>query len=364
MTWHLAPASKFGELAAEWDDLQRRTTNTPFLESLFLVPLLEIFGSGREVIAMHRVGGRADTAAIVAPVGRGMWSTFQPSQLPLGPWLCTASDDLSARMQGLLRVLPGWPLGLGATQLDPRLAGRPVEADNLRTLDYVRTSFIDVDGPFEAYWDARGKNLRQNMRKQRNKLQAEGTTTTFECLTAPEQVAKAIRDYGALESSGWKADTGTAIHPNNDQGRFYTQVLQSFCAQGRARIIRYCFAGKAVSMDLCIDNGPLVVILKTAYDESVRSVSPSTLMRQEEFEAWWNEGRYRRIEFYGKTMEWHTRWTDRERLLFHATAYRWPLLRSLHERLRALRAMPVDAAPDLSDRGLPSVSPDTTRTLS
>ncbi len=349
MTWHIAPSSSFADLAAEWDDLQRRTTNTPFLESLFLGPLLEIFGSGREVIAVHRDGGRADAAAIVAPVGRGMWSTFQPSQLPLGPWLCSASDNIGLRMQSLLRALPGWPLGLGATQLDPGLAARPADTDNLRTIDYVRTSLIDIEGPFEAYWDARGKNLRQNTRKQRNKLVSEGTTTSFESLTNPEQVAEAIRDYGALESAGWKAGTGTAIHPANEQGRFYTRMLQSFCARGRGRIVRYRFAGKVVSMDLCIDNGPLVVILKTAYDESLRSVSPSTLMRQEEFETWWNEGRYRRIEFYGKTMEWHTRWTDKERQLFHATAYRWPVLRSLHERLQALRSAPAVSAPKVAD---------------
>ena len=60
-------------------------------------------------------------------------------------------------------------------------------------------------------------------------------------------------------------------------------------------------------------------------------------MRQDQFRAWWDEGRYRRIEFYGKTLEWHTRWTDTERTLYHATAYRWPWLGRAHARLAARR---------------------------
>jgi CelD/BcsL family acetyltransferase involved in cellulose biosynthesis len=338
MTWTLWPCTTFAEHAAAWDALQRATTRTPFLESLFLQPLIEEFGSGREVLAMHRSDGDIDAATIVRPVGLGMWETFQPSQLPLGPWMAKTGSALAKQMRSLLAALPRFGLGLGVTQLDPRLQPRPTERGDLRLLDYVNTSHIDICGTFEEYWEARGKNLRQNTRKQRNKLQAEGIEPRLDCITDPTQVAAAMDDYGRLESAGWKAGTGTAIHPDNAQGRFYRRMLESFCTAGRARIYRYHFGKKVVSMDLCIDDGPLVVVLKTAYDESYRAVSPSTLMRQDEFKRWWDEGRYRRIEFYGKTMEWHTRWTEAERGLYHATVYRWPALRTLHERLLRLQA--------------------------
>lgn len=337
MSWQLIPAARFADHAPAWDELQRRTTDTPFLESAFLVPLLQEFGSGRELLALNTGPGGLTLGAIVRPAGKGMWETFQPSQLPLGPWVAAPDTDLAVAMKSLLHALPGLVLGLGMTQLDPKLQPRPADSDQLHTLDYIGTSFIDIEGPFDAYWEARGKNLRQNCRKQRNKLQAEGTEVRLETVTDPAGVAAAMQDYGALESAGWKAGTGTAIHPDNAQGRFYTRMLENFCAQGRGRIVRYRFGERVVSMDLCIDNGPLVVILKTAYDESFKAVSPSTLMRQDEFEQWWNEGRYRRIEFYGKTMEWHTRWTDRERGLYHATLHRWELLRTLRDQWASLR---------------------------
>ena len=343
MTWQISPCARFAEHAAAWDALQAATTNTPFLESGFLRPLLQQFGSGREMLALHRSGtaGELDAAAIVRPTGRGMWETFQPSQLPLGPWLAAPGVGLETRLRSLITALPGLALGLGATQLDPRLQPRPEDSAALRCLDYIQTSFIDISGSFDTYWEARGKNLRQNTRKQRNKLQADGTLISLDCVTDPTQVASALADYGALESAGWKAGTGTSIHPDNAQGRFYRAMLEDFCARGHGRIYRMRFGDKVVSMDLFIDNGPLVVILKTAYDETYRTVSPSTLMRHDEFNAWWDEGRFQRIEFYGKTMEWHTRWTTDERGLYHATAYRWPWLRGVHEQISKRRAAAV-----------------------
>lgn len=341
MSWTLVPSSRFSEHASQWDTLQRASTDTPFLESAFLAPLLDVFGAGGELLALHARAGTFDAAAIVKPMGGGRWATFQPSQLPLGAWVQHRDADVSALARELMHSLPGMTLSLGLSQLDPRLTALPAEDKSLRIQPYVNTSFIDVAGSFDEYWDARGKNLRQNTRKQRNKLQAESTPTRIDCVSQASDVLEALVQYGALESAGWKADTGTAIGADNAQGRFYASMLQNFCSLGRGRIYRYWFGDRVVAMDLCIDNGPLVVILKTAYDENMKQFSPSVLMRQDEFEAWWDEGRFKRIEFYGKTMEWHTRWTGDERCLYHATYYRWPWVARARELVLGLRKRPA-----------------------
>jgi CelD/BcsL family acetyltransferase involved in cellulose biosynthesis len=353
MSWKLHRGAQFEQHAESWDTLQRQTTNTPFLESAFVAPLLQVFGSGQELLAFHLNGGRLDAAALVRPTGGGRWETFQPSQLPLGAWIAGADEDVAALARELLLSLPGLALSLGLTQLDPRLNPRPAPRDSLRLQDYVNTSFIDIAGGFDTYWEQRGKNLRQNTRKQRNKLQTDSVNTRLDCVSSAAELPQALAHYGALESAGWKAGTGTAIAADNDQGRFYLQMLGRFCELGRARVYRYWFDDRVVAMDLCIDNGPLVVILKTAYDESFKQVSPSVLMRQDEFKAWWEEGRYRRIEFYGKTMEWHTRWTSDERGLYHATVFRWSWVMRLRDKL-ASRSRPP---PEPGNTVLPLASP-------
>ncbi len=332
MSWKLLPGRQFSEHAAAWDALQSASTQTPFLESVFVIPLLNVFGDGREQLALHTNSqGQLDAAALVQPIGGGRWATFQPSQLPLGAWVCAAHSDIGSLAAALLPALPGMALSMSLTQLDPKLNPRPAADKTLRIQDYVNTSYVDVSGTFDAYWEGRGKNLRQNTRKQRNKLQTEGTTTRIDCVSQPEDVAQALVQYGALESAGWKAASGTAIDTGNRQGRFYGDMLINFCRLGRGRVVRYWFNDRVVAMDLCIDNGPVVVILKTAYDESLKQVSPSVLMRHDEFKSWWEEGRFQRIEFYGKTMEWHTRWTSEERGLYHATVYRWPWVAKARE---------------------------------
>jgi CelD/BcsL family acetyltransferase involved in cellulose biosynthesis len=338
MTWTLVPASRYAEHALAWDALQARTTDTPFLDSAFLQPALALLSDRPVWLALQGDPAAPSAAALVQAAGHGMWQTFQPSQLPLGAWVQSGTDDPIALAGSLLPRLPGLALGLGLTQLDPRLVPRPADGERVRTLDYIDTSWVSIEGDWDAYWNARGKNLRQNTRKQRKKVQAEGLEIVFDELTAPADVAAALADYGRLESTGWKAGGGTAIHPDNDQGRFYRAMLESFAAQGRARMVRCRFGNEVVSMDLCICSGPMVVILKTAYDERHKAVSPSTLMREDEFARWWAEGRLKRIEFYGKTLEWHTRWSGQQRRLYHATVYRFGAIKALHLRWKDRQA--------------------------
>lgn len=337
MSWQIISIDRFSDYSQQWDSILESGIPVPFLESDFLRPLLTEFGSGKERLAIETQDGILRAAAIVMPFRQGFWQTFQPSQLPLGTWISRPDADVTELCGTLVSSLPGFALGIGITQLDPILHPRPTDSPGKSTLDYIQTAWVDIEGPFETYWDARGKNLRTNLRKQRSKLEAEGTIPVLECITDPKQVAQALKDYGTLESAGWKAQGGTAIHPDNAQGRFYLQMLESFCARGKGRIYRYRFGDKVVAMDLCIESGDRIVILKTAYDEHYKTVSPSSLMRQDEFREFFNESKLKRIEFYGKVMEWHTRWTDNSRTLYHVTVYRWPVLQHIHDRLRRLQ---------------------------
>lgn len=344
MAWTILPIEKFAEHAALWDALVCARPGTPFLESAFLRPLLEVFGNGNERLCLLHHNGRLRAAAIMQRGRKSIWQTFQPSQLPLGAWIADDHVDLLAATSSLLRQLPGITLALGASQVDPRLQPRPVDSPTLRTQDYIATAWVDVEGCFEDYWEGRGKNLKQNTRKQRNRLQTEGIVTRIECITAPERVAEAIGDYGMLESAGWKGADGTAIAPDNAQGRFYRAMLENYCALGRGRIYRYWFGDKVVAMDLCIHDDAVLVILKTAYDESYKSVSPSTLMRHDQFLQLFAEQKFRRIEFFGKVMEWHTRWTAQSRTIYHTTAYRWAWLKTLHAYRTVVREAEASVA--------------------
>jgi Acetyltransferase (GNAT) domain len=313
-------------------------------------PLLHHFGDGGVRVALCDDGSRPLAAAMLRRDGTGRWTTWQPSQLPLGAWMVARGEDSVALAHRLLAQLPGWALGLGLTQLDPRFQPRPEDAATLQTLDYIDTAWVDVDGDFHTYWEARGKNLRTNMRKQRSKLESEGIVLQFDTLTAAADMPAALADYGRLESAGWKAGGGTAVHPDNAQGRFYAEMMQAFCTQGRGRVWRLRFGDKVVAMDLCIEGGDTLVVLKTAFDPEYRNVSPAFLLKQDAFGQVFDQGRIRRLEFYGRLMEWHTRWTEQSRHLYHANIYRWAWVPALRERMRQIARPRQAAEPVVQDK--------------
>lgn len=327
MTWNILPAADFARFEREWDALNAKGPDTPLLDRDFMVPLIETFATGKERLAIF--GDPPSAMAIVTRARALAWETFQPSQAPVGAWVADRSlawGDLLPRLQ---RALPACAL-LGVNQIDPEHFVRPGDGVKLATLNYIDTARITVDKTFDEYWKARGKNLRHNLKKQRSRLAHEGIATRLEIVSDRERVDEAVLDYAKLENAGWKAGGGTAIAPGNSQHRFYSEMLQRFAARGKARIYRYFFAERLVATDLCLHSRSMLIILKTTYAESEKSSSPALLMREEAFAKLFEEGQTQRIEFYGKVMDWHTRWSDEIRTLYHINCYRFGWLRQAH----------------------------------
>lgn len=344
MSWTVVPASRFGDHLPRWQALHADCGGSPLLAADFLAAALDTLGIGEELLAWYEEAGLTRVMTVVTPAGLGRWATFQPSQAPVGFWLQRDAGLPEPYIPGLLRVLPGAALVLGITQCDPMLLPRPAASARTRTLDYIETARISLAPGFEAYWNARGKNLRSNLKKQRKRLQQEGCATRLQVLRAPEEMAGAVRDYGMLETQGWKGAAGSAVRGDDAQGRFYRAMLEAFARRGAARVYRYFIGDRLAAMDLCVEGGGCVVVLKTAYDESLGgALSPALLMREEACRDIFEDGRFERIEFYGRVMEWHLRWTDEIRTMYHLNSYRWPLLARLHA-LAAQRRQPAPAA--------------------
>jgi CelD/BcsL family acetyltransferase involved in cellulose biosynthesis len=192
-------------------------------------------------------------------------------------------------------------------------------------------------GSFEDYWKARGKNLRQNLPKLRRRLEERGATPKFEFLERPTEVDAAFADYAKLESASWKAENGTAISTENQQGKFYRQVLKEYAQRRSAFAVRMSHEGRPIAVDFGVRDAECMVVLKTTYDEGYRAFSPAQLLHEQAFAHVFRKGLARRIEFYGKLMEWHMKWTDQSRMLFHVNYYRSPLVRTARDLLRRTR---------------------------
>ena len=324
MKWTILPISEFASLRQSWDHLNDRGPGCAVLHSDFYTPLLREFPSGAGCLALLGKPDAPDAMAILGRTKFGSWNTYQPSQAPLGAWLNASTTPLDELLRSLAGALPGVVLKLGLTQLDPDIYPRPSPHPKLRSLDYIPTARITLTGEFEQYWSKRGKNLRHNIKRLKNKLAKDGVTTKLEVITSPDAIGSAVGDYGRLESSGWKAEGGTAIAADNAQGRFYTGMLKAFAARGHSRIYRFYFNDELVASDFCIDQGGAIIILKTTYSEPHSANSPAMLMRHIALPDLFSDPNMQRLEFYGRVMDWHTKWSDEIRTMYHANLVRMP----------------------------------------
>jgi GNAT acetyltransferase-like protein len=321
--WKLYPVETLARFASAWDEL----APSPIVSSVAVQTMLEHLGDGRQKLAVCEEQ-KPLAMAIVAPRSWRSWETWQPSQAPIGLWV-QKPVPMHELLPGLIRALGC--LSFGVLQQDPDISVR-----GGGTTDYVDTARIVVNGSFDEYWSQRGK-LRTNLQSQRNKLQKAGIATRLELVDHPALIGSVVDDYASLESAGWKAHGGTALARENAQGRFYRALMERLAARAEALAFRYFFGDKLVACDMCVLREGTLIGLKTTYDESVRSLSPGLLMHQEIFRKLW--GRLRRIEFYGRTTDWHLRWTRDVRTMYHVTAFRWNWLKAARSALPLIQSL-------------------------
>jgi len=322
----------------EWDSLNAYNSNMPFLDSVAVKSSLKYFGSGQEKVLVGALSGCIKLAIVVTPCGMFRWQTFQPSQIPLGIWVTDLGSEFFPALQKAIKVLlPNSWLVFSLLQLDPRFYLIPDSSRQWDVAEYIQTAWIDLVGTYEDYMANRGKNLRQNLRKQRKKLETEGRAFQIKQYSSLAEVPQAVSSYGMLEAKGWKSKSGTAISPSNAQGDFYAELLSESAKKGEAYVYEGFFGDQLVASNLCLGREGTLTILKTTYDESVQPFSPAFLLTEELIESFYLSKQWIRIEFYGRVMEWHTKWTHAKRPLHHMTLHRVPMLRKLR-RLAASRS--------------------------
>lgn len=322
MMWKLYPASEFPNFQDQWQSLNKDRGNSPLLDVKFILPLMDKFSSGSEKIVLLGDPEKPEIMAVIAPTAKGVWASFQPSNAPLGLWLSRKKALDIPAVKSLIKQLPGMAIALGITQQDPLFMTRPDTEKSVASLDYITTAHIDFPEKFDDYWALRSKNLRHNMKRQRNFLTKNHIETRLEIYSRGEQMKQAMMDYGKIESSGWKGQIESAVTQGDRQSQFYEQMLSAFSNSGESLVLRYYYNENLVATDLCLLRDKILYILKTTYDETIKGTSPAHIMRFEYYQTALASKLLKRVEFYGPLKDWHKKWTNEARVIFHSNIYR------------------------------------------
>ena len=336
MTWIFKPAVQaFEKYRADWDELNAANTNQIELDSLFVQGLLRHFGTPDTVLGIS-TDPEFPGMILLDKIRPGFVNTFHPSQAPIGLFLLGNGDEVFRQIDELICSLPPYALGLAVLQQDPDLTilRHLKSCSRVRRVEYIQTARITIKDTFAAYWASRPKNFVSDMARQRRRLQKEGKQLELVVERNASCVEDCIREYGRLESIGWKGREGTAVLPDNAQGLFYREILEAFCRKNEGVIYRLVIDGKTVACELCIERGARLVDLKTTYDEDVRGFSLGSLIEEEMLKSYYQDGRLKEVEFYGRVSDWTRKWTDEIRPMHHYNIHRFNWIADLHARLR------------------------------
>ncbi|GJL63546.1 MAG: hypothetical protein NPIRA04_22000 [Nitrospirales bacterium] len=314
----------FQNYQEQWDNLNANTDNHVLLDSKFWGALIKYFSNEKTLLGISN-NREYPGMVLVENVGLGMWSTFQPSQAPIGPILLGNPRNIEEQMRGILKSLPGYALGLGVTQQDPHFGVfDAVEThERVEVKSYMKTARIPIHGDFETYWNKRANDLRGNVRKRLRRLEREGLCPSIDVLQVPEDMRRGIQEYGRMEASGWKGREGTAVTPDNLQGQFYQHLLEQMCQANEGVIYTLRFNEKPVAQKICLRRNGMIVFLKMAYDETYRHLSPGYILQYEILKRLFNDKEIEYVETYGRVNEgWTDKWTNDFRMMYHINYFR------------------------------------------
>ncbi len=337
LRFELLPSDQWKALTREWDGLNATLGGSPVLSFDFVSACVRHFAAGDVHMAIARTDAGATVAAAIGHFpAPGRWSTLQIAQAPLAFWLSKPELPVPELLAALVASAARVILVASIPQLDPAIIPIDFGDARVRMDPYIPTARIDVEGEWQSYWAGRGKNLKANHRKAMKRATQAGWEVELSVSQTPDELIGAVGCYGDLESKSWKAEVGTAVARENSQGKFFADLLGTLAATDRARAYTLLIDGKAAAIDLCVQSDDCLVVLKTTYSLDFKEMSPASLLRELYFEKVFDEGRIRRIEFYGRVMDWHTKWTSEIREIQHLTWYRFSALRRVHSALRAL----------------------------
>jgi CelD/BcsL family acetyltransferase involved in cellulose biosynthesis len=340
MVWTLTDAAQtFQAHQPLWDELNAAASNHILLDSRFVQLLLQHLGE-RQILLARDNSTSSPAMLLLFQQRQGAWSTYQPSQQPIGNLLFSNPARVEQQVGELLRHLPGYPLLLGLMQQDPDHSCMPRTDTSLQVepVAYIETGRISLKHDFDLYWQSRPDELRDGNARRRRRLEREGTQVQLRVLREPHNMEQGLRHYCHMETEGWKGAVGTAVNMADPQGNFYVSMLQALSASGEAVIYELLFNDKPVASQLCILRGRMLVSLKIAFDIEYRRDAPGFLLQEAIIRHLHQERGVEVIEFYGRVTDgWTLKWTDEIRSMFHLNFYRNSVIRKGFNWVRPLR---------------------------
>lgn len=306
----------------QWQRLvEQHHSGNMMLNALFVSQLLRSFSQDHYLASCY-VGNDVVAMMVLRRRRFGIWGLAQLAQAESA--LIVGAQHISPDLKALIKVLPGIVFRLDFFCLDPLDHQGIIDVLQQHSIRNMHQNIrIDCKETFETYWQTRSKNLRKNIQRYRNRLDSENMTFRFEVHTESAAVYDAVDRYSVLESSGWKGKSGTSLHPDNVQGKFYRNFLTELATNNNSLVIEFYINDQLAASRLCSYTSNIFIILKTSYDETLKNFAPGRLLLAEVIQYVMENSIAATIDFYTHATEEQMEWATDIRPMYKGSYYRY-----------------------------------------
>jgi CelD/BcsL family acetyltransferase involved in cellulose biosynthesis len=310
--------ARFEAMGDEWDRVASRFGRALLRHSWFL-SAAEALHQERDlrVVAIRRAGRLVAAAPLVAVHDGwlprlqllGMPALYEPS----GP----IYEDAPA-LQALARALVRLAQPIVLQRLD---AGGPVpaalrEAVGGWGLVIARptgpTVAVPIRGSWTAYESTLSSHIRGNLRRQRARAARLGTLSTEVAVPSEADVDAWLETVIAVEGSGWKGESGSALRCRPDLQSFFTRYARREARAGRLRVACLRIGDRVAAVELAVEDFQRWWQLKIGYAHDLRPFYPGLQLTGEMVRQAHDRG-LDAYEFLGSAAEWEARWRPETR---------------------------------------------------
>lgn len=272
--------SAFALLAAEWDALVASTASPFNLHSWYMLWWRAFAGDDDLRVCTVRRDGHLTAALPLVADGtrlRGMVNGHSGHLQAL----YSDPESLRALTDAVFeRRCPEVELKAIPTD-DPTLASLLASASSAGRLAIPEPGYsspiVDTSGDFDE-WRAEHRSWKGRIARYRRKIEREHETE-IELVVAPDDLDAWLDQGFALEASGWKGETRTAIESNPDTAGFYREMARALHERDELRLSRINLDGRMVAFSFCLLRGGRLYSLKVGYDETLKKVVPGLVLQ-------------------------------------------------------------------------------------
>lgn len=212
----------------------------------------------------------------------------------------------------------------------------------LRKLSHY-TKFLDLENGREVFYASYSTKFKRDLRRKLGKAEALGTIA-LKRFRSDQDLHTGFREFLSLENSGWKGEAGTSIIKQPEKLAYYEQLFERYSEAGVLQINLLSLNDTVIAGQFGVRVGETLYLLKIAYNEAYKEISPGYLLIDKLIEDENISDRIKKLSFV-TGVGWIDRWKPSCEPVFVHYLVKNPILQTLANRF-FLAKSGSEAAPE------------------